>query len=102
MGSKRSFIFYYDWKQYLSRMKNDEARGRFMMALIDYASEGTIYSPDDPVEQLVFDICKSAIDRDKDKYNLRCQVNAENARKRWNDDLMHTITCVCLVQKEND
>lgn len=61
----------------------DDARGRFLIALIDYASDGTIYSPDDPVEQLLFDFCRNAIDRDREKYQLRCQQNAENANKRW-------------------
>ena len=80
---KYSFMFYFDWKPYLNRLPDNEARGRFLMALIDYASEGKIYAPDDPVEQLLFDFCKNAIDRDQEKYQLRCQQNAANANKRW-------------------
>lgn len=93
MGGKHSFIFYYDWKEYLKALPDDAARGRLLMSLIEYASEGTLYSAEEPVERLLFDICKRSIDRDKEKYLLRCQMNAENAKKRWRE-LNEGTTCV--------
>ena len=80
---KYSFMFYYDWEPYLKMLPDDAARGRMIMALLAYASQGEELASDDPVEQLLFAFCKNAIDRDKQKYMERCMQNAENANKRW-------------------
>lgn len=80
---KYSFMFYYDWEPYLKMLPNDAARGRMLMAILEYASKGKMLSTNDPVEKLLFAFCKNAIDRDQKKYEQRCMQNAENANKRW-------------------
>lgn len=80
---KYSFMFYYDWEPYLKMLPDDAARGRMLMAILEYASQGKTFSSDDPVEQMLFAFCKNAIDRDQAKYEQRCRQNTENINKRW-------------------
>lgn len=64
-------------------LPDDAARGRFIMAVLAYASTGKEYLSDDPIEKMLFVFCKTAIDRDQEKYKNRCLQNKNNIYNYW-------------------
>ena len=71
--AKKSFVLYYDYRQHLSLLSNEE-RGQLLMALLDYGEFG-----DEPELEgaalMAFSFIRAQMDRDAAKY-------AETVRKR--------------------
>ena len=71
--TKKSFVLYYDYRQHLVLL-NDEERGRLLMALLDYAENGQ--EPNlEGAALMAFSFIRAQMDRDAEKY-------AETVRKR--------------------
>lgn len=71
--TKKSFVLYYDYRQHLELL-SDEERGRLLMALLDYAENGK--RPDlEGAALMAFSFIRAQMDRDAEKY-------AETVRKR--------------------
>ena len=81
---KAYISLYYSYREQLEILPDDE-RGRLLIALLDYAQNGTI--PDlSGASRMAFAFIRAQIDRDSEKYEARCAKNRENIRKRWNPD----------------
>jgi len=81
-NSKKSFLLYNDQIDIINEL-TDEQAGTLMKMVYRYSGGE---SPDeiiDPTIKLTFIMLKSQIDRDKEKYDLQCKKNKENAIKRW-------------------
>lgn len=78
---KPSFLVYYDNKNIISRLPDDEA-GKLFKSLFLYGREGVKPDFDESSAlAMAFDILSMAIDRDKEKYVTRCEANRKNGRK---------------------
>ena len=81
---KAYISLYYSYREQLEMLPDDE-RGRLIIALLDYAENGTIPTFDG-ASKMAFSFIRAQIDRDSGKYAARCQKNRENAIKRWNSE----------------
>ena len=77
--SRRSFLLYYDYRQHLAIL-SDEERGRLLMALLDYGENGT--EPDlDGAALMAFSFISGQMDRDAEKYERIVQKRREAGQK---------------------
>ena len=81
---KAYISLYYSYREQLEILPDDE-RGHLIIALLDYAENGTIPRLEG-ASNMAFAFIKAQIDRDTEKYNERCQKNRDNIRKRWNPE----------------
>ena len=79
MAEKKSFVFYYDWRDIFEPFDN-ETMGLLLRAVLSYAIDGIEPEFSDLALKISFNFIKSAFDRDKEKYNKVCQVRAENEK----------------------
>lgn len=78
---KPSFLVYYDNEVIILRLPDEEA-GKLFKSLFPYGRERIKPDFDEsPALAMAFDILSMAIDRDKEKYVMRCEANRENGRK---------------------
>ena len=76
-----SIVIHTDIKEKLQWLSDEEA-GKLFKAIVAYAENGTILSPDaDRALGLVFLFVKDQIDRDYEKYQARVKANRENGSK---------------------
>lgn len=77
--AKKSFVLYYDYRQHLSIL-TDEERGQLLMALLDYGENGT-----EPTlggaARMAFSFIASQMDRDAAKYAETVQKRREAGRQ---------------------
>lgn len=74
------YLFNHDWRNAFLDYSPEE-RCAIYEAIMDYAHDGTV--PSDRFLKAVTANARIIIDRNKDKYQERCEKNRENARKRW-------------------
>ena len=77
-----SFILYTSDYQLIEGL-TDEQLGQLTRALFIYARDGEVINLE-PVVRMAFVFIKDKIDRNKQKYQKKCERNRENIRKRWN------------------
>ena len=77
-----SFILYTSDYQLIEGL-TDEQLGQLIRALFIYARDGEVINLE-PVVRMAFVFIKDKIDRNKQKYQKKCERNRENIRKRWN------------------
>ena len=76
---KSSFLIYLDYEEQFNLL-TDEQVGQLMRAIIKY--ERTREIPQlDGVIKMAFSFIKTQLDRDREKYEARCEKNRENANK---------------------
>lgn len=76
-----SIVIHTDIKDKLQWLSDEEA-GKLFKAIVAYAENGTILSPDaDRALGLVFLFVKDQIDRDYERYQARAKANRENGSK---------------------
>jgi len=76
---KSSFLIYLDYEEQFNLL-TDEQVGQLMRAIIKY--EKTREIPQlDGVIKMAFSFIKTQLDRDREKYEARCEKNRENAKK---------------------
>lgn len=95
---KAYISLYYSYREQLEMLPDDE-RGRLIIALLDYAENGTIPTFDG-ASKMAFSFIRAQIDRDSGKYAARCQKNRENAIKRWNSE--NTNACNRIQPHANE
>lgn len=95
---KAYISLYYSYREQLEMLPDDE-RGRLIIALLDYAENGTIPTFDGAAK-MAFSFIRAQIDRDSGKYAARCQKNRENAIKRWNSE--NTNACNRIQPHANE
>lgn len=76
---KNSFLMYLDYEEQFNLL-TDEQIGQLMRGIIKYEKTGEI--PDlDGMLKMAFSFIKTQLDRDREKYNKKCEKNKENAKK---------------------
>lgn len=76
---KISFLMYLDYEEQFDLL-TDEQLGKLMRAIIKY--EKTQEEPElDGMMKMAFSFIKSQLDRDREKYNNKCEKNRENGAK---------------------
>lgn len=82
MGKKKGFIIYNDWCDIFEPL-NFEERGRLISSIFDYVNKDIEPDFEDSGLRISFNVIRNALKRDEVKYEKKCLINAENARKRW-------------------
>ena len=83
MGSQPGIVLYHAEYKNVRDILSQSQKGDLLDALMTFGETGEIYTGDDPLVNMAFNIHASAIRRTEEKYLNRCQRNAENIRKRW-------------------
>lgn len=79
MKGKSSFVFYCDWKNTFDQLDNEHS-GRLIKHILSYVNDENPEC-DDLVVNVAFASIQNTLKRDLAKYQKRCEVNKENARK---------------------
>lgn len=76
---KASFLIYLDYQEQFELL-TDEQAGQLIKAIIKYEKEGEIIKLDG-MTKMAFSFIKTQLDRDREKYQAKCEKNKENAKK---------------------
>lgn len=76
---KNSFLIYLDYEEQFNLL-TDEQVGQLMRAIIKYEKTG-IVSELEGMLRMAFSFIKTQLDRDREKYNKKCEQNRENAKR---------------------
>ena len=79
MEEKKSFLVYLDYRQHLELL-TDEEKGKLLMAMFDYAESEKLPEFEGALK-MAFSFIKAQLQRDCEKYKLRCEANRENGKK---------------------
>ena len=82
MKSKKSFVLYNDYLQWL-KLLSDEETGKLIRAIFTYENDRTLPDFSDKRTEIAFYMIKENLDRDRKKYEKVCEKNKENAQARW-------------------
>lgn len=80
----KNILLYLDSLPALEQLSPENC-GRVVVALLRYARDGEEASGLEETESLMFSILKSQVDRDREKYQKRCEKNREIAQRRENE-----------------
>ena len=95
--AKDSFILYLEQKQIFEMLTNEEA-GQLIKAIFEYEDTGQIVNLDRSL-QIAFLPIKSALDRNKEKYENVVKRNKRNIEKRWEKENTKNTTGKKGIQK---
>lgn len=76
---KNSFLIYLDYEEQFNLL-SDEQIGQLMRAIIKYEKTGKTEELDGMVK-MAFSFIKTQLDRDREKYNRKCEKNKKNGTK---------------------
>lgn len=76
---KNSFLIYLDYEEQFNLL-TDEQVGQLMRAIIKYEKTKEIPQLDGMLK-MAFSFIKTQLDRDREKYEKKCEKNRENAKK---------------------
>ena len=79
---KNSFLIYLDYEEQFNLLSNEEI-GILIRAIIEYEKTKQVPKLEGAVK-MAFSFIKAQLDRDREKYNKKCEKNKENIGKRWN------------------
>ena len=96
---KASMIFYRDWYE-MARSLSDEERLMIYDAVMEYAFDGKL--PEDKFIKTATALMLSAIDRDSDKYEKKCEKLRQNINKRWERHRQVATTGNICIQKNTN
>lgn len=80
MTQPKSFVLYDDYFE-LIKFLTVKQRGELFTMIFQYAATGEEIKHDDTAVRIVFSTIRMAMDRDREKYIQRCEVNKENGKK---------------------
>ena len=78
---KESFIFHREWKDAIAKLP-DEMRLEILEAIIEYGTTGQQKEVSQLADAFVY-LAKSKIDKDSEKYEVKCNQRKEAIKKRW-------------------
>lgn len=78
--NKKSFILYTDYADKLSGL-SDEQLGKLFRLILEYEAGDKQVSSDDQFVEFAFNMIKSDLNRNDDKYQKICEKRAENGRR---------------------
>ena len=76
---KNSFLIYLDYEEQFNLLTDEEV-GQLMRAIIKYEKTGNMPKLDGMLK-MAFSFIKTQLDRDREKYNKKCEKNKENAKR---------------------
>ena len=76
---KNSFLIYLDYEEHFNLL-TDEQIGQLIRAIIKYEKSGEMPELDGMLK-MAFSFIKTQLDRDREKYNKKCEKNKENGRR---------------------
>lgn len=76
---KISFLMYLDYEEQFELL-TDEQLGQLMRAIMKYEKTNEIPQLDG-ILKMAFSFIKTQLDRDREKYQAKCEKNRENAKK---------------------
>ena len=76
---KNSFLIYIDYEEQFNLLTDEEV-GQLMRAIIKYEKTGNMPKLDGMLK-MAFSFIKTQLDRDRKKYNKKCEKNKENAKR---------------------
>lgn len=81
MDGKKSFVLYYDMRQPLALL-TDEQRGKLLLALFDYAESGSVPSfSEDGALSMAFSFIRQTLDRDAAVWEEKRRARSEAGQK---------------------
>ena len=80
MTQQKSFVLYDDYFE-LIKFLTIEQRGELITMIFQYAATGEEMKNDDTAVRIVFSSIRMTMDRDREKYQQRCEANKENGKK---------------------
>ena len=80
MKERKSFLFYYDWANIYEPL-DDIRKAKLITATIRYAKDNTDTRFDDLTLKVLFNVIKDTIDRDAEKYDIKCKINSDNGKR---------------------
>lgn len=80
MTQQKSFVLYDDYFE-LIKFLTIEQRGDLITMIFQYAATGEEMKNDDTAVRIVFSSIRMTMDRDREKYQQRCEANKENGKK---------------------
>ena len=98
MGDKKSFVLYFDIREPLMLL-SDEERGKLFLSLLDYAEYGEIPAFNGMV-QMAFAFIKTAIDRDTTAWEAKSEKRAEAGSKGGKQTAANRANAVFARQAE--
>lgn len=84
--NKKAFQLYYDACENMCESLTDDQIGKIMRAIIQLEIHGEETEFDDPLLRFIYNNFKSSLERNNEKYEHRCEVNRQNANKRWQQE----------------
>lgn len=80
LPQRKSFMLYHDFEN-LFRLLDMEQRGALITAIFEYETQNTLTSPLPDLANMAFCCIKNTLDRDRETYRAKCEVNAQNGKK---------------------
>lgn len=77
---KNSFLMYLDYEEQFNLL-TDEQIGQLMRAIIKYEKTRQVPELVDGMVKMSFSFIKTQLDKDREKYNQKCEENRENGKK---------------------
>ena len=79
MSKKKSFVFYYDWRDILEPLDNERV-GELMCAVLKYVCDKEETDFQDVAPKISYNFIVNTIKRDEEKYQDICEKNAKNGK----------------------
>ncbi len=104
MASKKGVVLYYEILEQLEDL-TDEQFGKVARAIIKYDKTGEIPEFDDPTIKISFKCIKPNLDRNKQEYESKCEMQRQKIQDYWDkkkqEELLNTIE-YNRIQKNTD
>jgi len=81
MSSKESFIFYYDWMEYLKMLNDPALAFEVAEAVVNFAKNGQATTFDEPAANMAYTLMCKQVERDSDKYSKTVEKRREAGKK---------------------
>lgn len=86
MGAQPGVMVYFDLKPIIKELSTEQA-GILFFSILEYAEHGVMPKlKDDPVLRIAWASVQPKIDRDSEAYRIKCEKNAYNQYKRWQQE----------------
>ncbi len=79
MGKKKSFVFYYDWRDILEPLGNEKA-GELLCAVLKYVCEREETEFQDVALKISYNFIVNTIKRDEEKYQKICDKRSDSGK----------------------
>jgi len=80
-SERKSFLLYFDWLENCAYLGNEEF-GQLIRVIAQYAQTGDVDIGSLPERiEIAFGFMRGQLDRDKEKYERRCETSRENGKK---------------------